>query len=142
MFRSVWDRIHSVYTGQVLNWKGKVPHRITFISGSIWYQIADPIRTGSTRSRVNTRLIRTNSKRIWSRVNTALISEYSLFRPYHKSVYLFCFAFVPSTIFPISQIVASVKYAVSFSLSRTTMSGLFVPSSGHVSSNCWTIFWL
>ena len=60
MFRSVWDRIHSVYTGPVLNWNGMVPHRITFISGPIWYQIANPIRTGSTRSRVNTSLIRTN----------------------------------------------------------------------------------
>ena len=57
MFRSV--RIHSVYTGPVINWNGTVPHRITFISGSIWYQIADPILTGSTRSRVNTRFIRT-----------------------------------------------------------------------------------
>ena len=53
-------RIHFVYTGPVLNWNGTVPHRITFISGPIWYQIADPIRTGSTRSRVTTRLIRTN----------------------------------------------------------------------------------
>ena len=60
MFRSVWDRIHSVYTGTVLNWNGTVPHRITFISGPIWYQMADPIRTGSARSRVNTRLICTN----------------------------------------------------------------------------------
>ena len=31
MFRSVWYRIHSVYTGPVLNWNGTVPHRITFI---------------------------------------------------------------------------------------------------------------
>ena len=46
--------------GPVRNWNGTIPYGITFISGSIWYQIADPIRTGSTRSRVNTRLIRTN----------------------------------------------------------------------------------
>ena len=38
----------------------KLSHRITFISGPIWYQIADPIPTGCIRSRVNTRLIRTN----------------------------------------------------------------------------------
>ena len=61
MFRSVWDQIHSVYTGPVLNWNGTVKHRmITFIGGPIWYKIADPIRTGSIGSRVNTRLIRTN----------------------------------------------------------------------------------
>ena len=54
------DRIHSVYTGRIPNWNSMVPHRITFISGLIWYQIADPIRTGSTRFRVNTRLICTN----------------------------------------------------------------------------------
>ena len=34
--------------------------------------------------------------------------------------------------------VPSVTYAISFSLSRTTMSGLFAPSSGHVLSKCWT----
>ena len=33
---------------------------ITFISGPIWYQIADLIHTGSTRSHVNTRLVCTN----------------------------------------------------------------------------------
>ena len=60
MFRSVWDQIHSVYMEPVLNWNGMVPYRITFISGPIWYQIADPIGTGSTRFRVNARLIRTN----------------------------------------------------------------------------------
>ena len=59
-FRSTLVRIHSVYTGPILNWNGTVPHRITFVSGLIWYQIADSIPTGSTRSRVNTRLIRTN----------------------------------------------------------------------------------
>ena len=48
-------RIHSVYTGPVLKWKGTVLHRITFISGPIWYQTADPNHTGSTRSSVNTR---------------------------------------------------------------------------------------
>ena len=65
MFRSVWDRIHSgtdplVYTGPALSRNDRVPHRIPFISGYIWHQIADPIRTGSTRSLVNSRLIRTN----------------------------------------------------------------------------------
>ena len=52
--------IHTVYTRPVPNWKGTAPRRIIFISGLIWYQIADPIGTGSTKSRVNTRLIRTN----------------------------------------------------------------------------------
>ena len=65
MFRSVYDRIHSgtdppCLHGTSSNWNGTVPHRITFRSGPIWYQIADPIRTGSTRSRLNTRLIHTN----------------------------------------------------------------------------------
>ena len=54
--RSTMVRILCVYTGPDLNWNGKVPHRITFVSGPIWYQIADPIRTRSTRSRVNTRV--------------------------------------------------------------------------------------
>ena len=58
--RSTLVRIHSVYTGAVLNWDGMLPHRITFISGPIWYQIAGPIGTESTRSRVTTRLICTN----------------------------------------------------------------------------------
>ena len=71
MFRSVWDRIHSVYMGPVPNWNGTVPYWITSISGPIWYQIAGPIRNGSTRSRVNTSLIRTCSKRIRSVVNAA-----------------------------------------------------------------------
>ena len=62
----------TVCTRPVLNRNGMVPHRITFISGPIWYQIADPIRTGSTRSRVNTRPIRTDSKWIRSCVNAAL----------------------------------------------------------------------
>ena len=57
---SIQVRIHSVYTGPVLNWSGTVPHRITFISGPIWHQIEDPVHTGSTRSRVNTGLIPTN----------------------------------------------------------------------------------
>ena len=39
---------------------GTVRFGIALISGPIWCQIADTIRTGSTRSRVNTRLIRTN----------------------------------------------------------------------------------
>ena len=67
LLRSVWDgigstmvRIHSVYTAPVRNWNGTIPYGITLISGPIWYQTADPIRTGSTRSRVNARLIRTN----------------------------------------------------------------------------------
>ena len=65
MFRSIWDwitlvRTHCAYTGPVLDINGKVPHRITLISGPIYYQIADPIRTGSIRSGVNTRLIRSN----------------------------------------------------------------------------------
>ena len=50
-------RIHSVYTGPVKSWNGTVPYGITFVSGPIWYQIADRIRTGSL---VNTRLICTN----------------------------------------------------------------------------------
>ena len=66
--RSIWDRIHystmvrihPVDMGPVRNWNGTVPYGTTFITGSIWYQIADPIRTGSTRSRVNIRLICTN----------------------------------------------------------------------------------
>ena len=53
-------RIHFVYTGPILNWNGTVPHRITFIIGSMWYQIADPASTGSTRSPAKTRIIRTN----------------------------------------------------------------------------------
>ena len=62
---SVWDRVDSgmvpsVYTEPVLNWNGTVPHGITLISGPIWHQIPNPIRTGSTRSRVKKRLIRTN----------------------------------------------------------------------------------
>ena len=56
--------IQSDYTGPVLNRNGMVPDGITFISASIWYQIADPIRTGSTRSRVNTRLIHTKSLQV------------------------------------------------------------------------------
>ena len=56
VFRSVWDRIYSVHTGPVPNWNGTVSHRITFMSGPIWYQLADATRTGSTRSCVNTRL--------------------------------------------------------------------------------------
>ena len=64
-------RIHYVYTGPALNWNGTIPHRITFISGPIWYQIADPIRTGSTKSRVNTRLIRTNFVLAWFQTDPA-----------------------------------------------------------------------
>ena len=58
--KSTMVRIHSVYMGPVRNWNGTAPYGITFKSGPILYQTADPIRTGSTRSRVNTRLIRTN----------------------------------------------------------------------------------
>ena len=54
----VW--IHSVYTGLVGNKDSMIPYCITFISGPIWYQIADLIYTGSTRSHVNTRLVCTN----------------------------------------------------------------------------------
>ena len=43
MFRFVCNRIKSVYKGPVLNWNGTVSHRIIFISGFIWCQIADPI---------------------------------------------------------------------------------------------------
>ena len=39
---------------------GTVRYGITFISGPIWYQIADPIRTRFTRFRANARLIRSN----------------------------------------------------------------------------------
>ena len=54
----VW--IHSVYMEPVRNWNGMAPYGITFISGPIWYQMADPIHNESTWSGVNTRLIRTN----------------------------------------------------------------------------------
>ena len=55
----VW--IHSVYTGLVGgNKNSMIPYCITFIGGPIWYQIADLIYTGSTRSHVNTRLVCTN----------------------------------------------------------------------------------
>ena len=57
---STMVRIHSVYTVPVRSWDGAVPYGIAFMSGPIWYQMADPIRTGSSRSRVNTRLIRAN----------------------------------------------------------------------------------
>ena len=57
MFRSVWDQIHydidiiCLYrTGSNLN--SMVPYGITFISGPIWYQRADLIHTGSTKSHV------------------------------------------------------------------------------------------
>ena len=53
-------RIHSVYTGPVRDWNGTVPYGITFVGEPVWYQIADPMRTGSTRPHVNARLIRTN----------------------------------------------------------------------------------
>ena len=42
------------------NWNGIVLYGITFVSGPIWYQIADPLCTGSTRSRVSTTLVRAN----------------------------------------------------------------------------------
>ena len=54
----VW--IHSVYTGLVGNKNNMILYCITFISGPIWYRIADVIHTGSTRSHVNTRLVCTN----------------------------------------------------------------------------------
>ena len=66
MFRSVWDWIFGRY-GSTLFTGDRFETRMvrfhmafTFISGPILYQIADPFRTGSTRSRVNTRLIRTS----------------------------------------------------------------------------------
>ena len=52
----IW--IRSVYTGPVPNWNGTVPYGITFVSGPTCNQIADLIPTESTRSRVNTKLIR------------------------------------------------------------------------------------
>ena len=65
--------------------------------------------------------------------------EYDFFSPYRRSMYLLCFVSVLSSILPISQMVPSITYAISFSSSRTTMSwGLFAPSSGHVLSKCWT----
>ena len=54
----VW--IHSVYTGLVGNKNSMIPYCITFIGGPIWYQTADLIYTGSTRSHVNTGLVCTN----------------------------------------------------------------------------------
>ena len=51
----VW--IHSIYTGLVGKKNSMILYCITFISGPIWYQIADSIHTGSTRSHVNTRLV-------------------------------------------------------------------------------------
>ena len=57
---STMVQIHSVYKGSARNWNGTVPYGITFISGPIYCQIANPIRTESTRSRVNTRLTRAN----------------------------------------------------------------------------------
>ena len=51
---------------------------------------------------------------------------------------MFGFVSVLSSILPISQIVPLITYAISFSLSRTMMSGLFAPSSGHLVSKCWT----
>ena len=52
--------IHFVYTGPAQNWNSTVPYEITFISGPIWYQIADSIGIESTKSQVNTRFIRAN----------------------------------------------------------------------------------
>ena len=72
MFRSVWDRVqnstvHSVYMRPVRKWNDTVPYGITIISGPI---------TEFTRSRINTRLIRTNVVPVRngsrSRVNAAL----------------------------------------------------------------------
>ena len=52
-------RMHSVYMRPVRNWNGTV-HIGSRKWTHKWLQIADSIRTGSTRSCVNTRLIRTN----------------------------------------------------------------------------------
>ena len=57
---STMVQMHSVYTGPVRNWNGTVPYGITFISGPFWYQIVDLILTRSSKSRVNTKFIRTN----------------------------------------------------------------------------------
>ena len=57
---STMVRIYSVYTRPVRSWNGAVLYGITFMSGPIWYHIADPFLKGSNRSRINTRLIRTN----------------------------------------------------------------------------------
>ena len=48
----VW--IHSIYTGLVGNKNSMILYCITFVSGPIWYQIADLIHTGSTRSHIKT----------------------------------------------------------------------------------------
>ena len=48
------------YAGSEPNWNGTVPNWITFASGLIWYRIADPFHTWSTRCRVNKGPIRTN----------------------------------------------------------------------------------
>ena len=83
MFRSVQDRVHygtvhSVYMGPARNWNDTVKYEITIISGPIWNQIADPISTGLTRSRLNTRLILTSVVPVRNgsrcRVNAALDS--------------------------------------------------------------------
>ena len=62
MFRSVWDRIHYGTDPFCLHGTDSKLERycsiLDHISGPIWLKIADPISTGSTRSRVNTRLIR------------------------------------------------------------------------------------
>ena len=79
MFRSVWDRIHSVYTGPVLNWNGTVPHRITFVSGPILVpdSRSDPYRIHQVpcKHKAYPYQFRTVSKRIRSRVNAAYIRK-------------------------------------------------------------------
>ena len=49
-----------VYTVVVLPWNGTVPNWITFISETIWYQIGEPIKSRSARSRKKARLAGTN----------------------------------------------------------------------------------
>ena len=71
---SVLYRIHSVYTEPVRNWNGTVPYGITFISGPIWYQIADPIRQAPCKHKAYPYQFRTGSKPIRPSVNAVLIS--------------------------------------------------------------------
>ena len=65
--RSTMVWIDSVYTGLVGNKNSMILYCITFISGPIWYQIADLIHIGSTRPHVNTRLVCTNFKPVPNR---------------------------------------------------------------------------
>ena len=64
---SIWIEIHSgmgsfelcwVYMVSVPPWDSTVPDWITFTNEPIWYQEGGPIESESTRSRINSRLIR------------------------------------------------------------------------------------